>query len=116
LLSGEKENYFLRTKIEEQMPRVKKKSHLKCFGTLGKAQKSQTRGYEPLREKIADFYNQDGFETRAENIMITSGSQQALDIICRYHTKKKITIESPSYLSRYTYKNTFVPSSMRWNA
>jgi len=44
LLSGEKENYFLRTKIEEQMPRVKKKSHLKCFGTLDKAQKSQTRG------------------------------------------------------------------------
>ena len=61
-------------------------------------QYGRSTGYEPLREKIADFYNQDGFETRAENIMITSGSQQALDIICRYHTKKKITIESPSYL------------------
>ena len=55
-------------------------------------------GYEPLKEKIANFYNQQGFETGADNIMITSGSQQALDIICRYHTKKNIAIESPSYL------------------
>ena len=61
-------------------------------------QYGRSTGYEPLKEKIADLYNQEGFETRAENIMITSGSQQALDIICRYHANQKITIESPSYL------------------
>ena len=61
-------------------------------------QYGRSTGYEPLKEKIADFYNQEGFKTSAENIMITSGSQQALDIICRYHANQKITIESPSYL------------------
>jgi len=61
-------------------------------------QYGRSTGYEPLKEKIAYFYNQDGFRTSAENIMITSGSQQALDIICRYNAKQKITIESPSYL------------------
>jgi len=61
-------------------------------------QYGRSTGYEPLKEKIADFYNQEGFATSAENIMITSGSQQALDIICRYHANQKITIESPSYL------------------
>jgi len=61
-------------------------------------QYSRSTGYEPFKEKIANFYNQEGFKTSAENIMITSGSQQALDIICRYHSNKDITIESPSYL------------------
>jgi len=55
-------------------------------------------GYGPLKEKIAQMYTEDGFETSSENILITSGSQQALDIISRYHHHKNITIESPSYL------------------
>jgi len=61
-------------------------------------QYGRSTGYEPLKEKISDLYNQEGFNTSAENILITSGSQQALDIICRYHANQKITIESPSYL------------------
>jgi len=61
-------------------------------------QYGRSTGYEPLKEKIADLYNQEGFNTSAENILITSGSQQALDIICRYYANQKITIESPSYL------------------
>ncbi len=61
-------------------------------------QYGRSTGYEPLKEKIAELYHQDDFKTSAENIMITSGSQQALDIICRYHADQKITIESPSYL------------------
>lgn len=61
-------------------------------------QYSTTQGFLSLRNKIAHFYNEEGFETTAENIMITSGSQQALDIISRHHHGKKITIESPSYL------------------
>jgi len=61
-------------------------------------QYGNSMGLKALREKIADFYNQEGFETKAENILITSGSQQALDIICRYHANRSITIEAPSYL------------------
>jgi len=61
-------------------------------------QYGNSMGLKALREKIANFYNQEGFETKAENILITSGSQQALDIICRYHANRSITIEVPSYL------------------
>jgi 2-aminoadipate transaminase len=36
-----------------------------------------TEGYEPLRELIANNLMRYGIETRVENVMITSGSQQA---------------------------------------
>ncbi|MEA1915468.1 MAG: PLP-dependent aminotransferase family protein [Campylobacterota bacterium] len=55
-------------------------------------------GFEPLKEKIAKLYTKEGFPTSSKNIIITSGSQQALDIIARYHHHKSITTEAPSYL------------------
>ncbi len=61
-------------------------------------QYSTTQGYLPLRNKIAHLYTEEGFPTTADQIMITSGSQQALDIIARYHHSRSITIEAPSYL------------------
>jgi len=61
-------------------------------------QYSTTQGYLPLRNKIAHLYTEEGFPTTADEIMITSGAQQALDIISRYYQYKMITIESPSYL------------------
>lgn len=57
-----------------------------------------TSGIKPLREKIANFYNEEGFPTKAENILITTGSQQALYIISKYFHSKDIVIEKPSYL------------------
>jgi 2-aminoadipate transaminase len=55
-------------------------------------------GINPLREKIAQFYKRDGFPTEAENILITTGSQQALYILAKYFEKQSIVIEDPSYL------------------
>src|SRR5215471_18424995 len=40
-----------------------------------------TEGYEPLREMIARHIERYGIKARVENVLITSGSQQALDII-----------------------------------
>jgi len=57
-----------------------------------------SNGIAPLREKIAKFYNDEGFETKASNILITTGSQQALFIIAKYFQNQKILIEKPSYL------------------
>jgi len=76
-------------------------------------QYSTSTGYKPLKEQIAKIYTENGFETKSENIMITSGSQQALDIICRYYTKESITIESPSYLGAM---NLFKLNQMTTNA
>ena len=44
-------------------------------------QYSVSNGIMPLREKIADFYNAEGFKTISEDILITSGSQQTLFIL-----------------------------------
>jgi 2-aminoadipate transaminase len=40
-----------------------------------------TEGYEPLREMIARHMARYGILAKVENVMITSGSQQALDLI-----------------------------------
>ncbi len=61
-------------------------------------QYSISSGYEPLRKKIAKLYTDDGFVTNSDEILITSGAQQALDIISRYYCDSAITIEEPSYL------------------
>jgi len=61
-------------------------------------QYSTSTGYAPLKALIAQMYSDKGFPTTADEILITSGSQQGLDIICRYHSGTDITIESPSYL------------------
>jgi 2-aminoadipate transaminase len=52
----------------------------------------------PLRKTIAEQYTREGFATHPEEILITSGSQQGLDIISRHHAQNTITIERPSYL------------------
>src|SRR5512136_464734 len=40
-----------------------------------------TEGYGPLREMIASHTSRYGVTAKAENVLITSGSQQALDLI-----------------------------------
>ena len=67
-------------------------------------------GYAPLKEQIAGHYCERGFPTAPENILITSGSQQGLDIICRYHDGTSIVIEKPSYLGAF---NIFKLNNMK---
>ncbi|MFA7091405.1 MAG: PLP-dependent aminotransferase family protein, partial [Arcobacteraceae bacterium] len=61
-------------------------------------QYSLSNGIKSLRQKIAKQYNQEGFESTEDNILITTGSQQAMYIIAKYFQSKAITIEEPSYL------------------
>jgi 2-aminoadipate transaminase len=59
-----------------------------------------TEGYEPLRELIARHINRYGIQARAENVLITSGSQQALDLIGKLliNPGDKVLVEAPTYL------------------
>ncbi len=41
----------------------------------------ETEGYTPLRGAIRDFITSQGIITRAENILITGGAQQAIDLV-----------------------------------
>ncbi|MCP4139897.1 MAG: PLP-dependent aminotransferase family protein [Chloroflexi bacterium] len=59
-----------------------------------------TEGYLPLREMIAERSARFGLNVNPANISITSGSQQALDLIGRLFVNRgdRIIVETPSYL------------------
>lgn len=63
-------------------------------------QYSTTEGHFPLREMIARHTLRYSSEVSPENILITSGSQQALDFIGRLFINRgdHIVVESPTYL------------------
>ncbi|MGA1941395.1 PLP-dependent aminotransferase family protein [Arcobacter sp. YIC-310] len=61
-------------------------------------QYSSSHGLKSLREKIAAFYNDKlDFPTNSNEILITSGSQQAFDIILKAFNTNVI-VEEPSYI------------------
>ena len=59
-----------------------------------------TEGYEPLREMIARHIARYGIKAKAENVLITSGSQQALDLIGKLfiNAGDRVLVEAPTYL------------------
>jgi len=76
----------------------------------GKAlQYGATEGYTPLREMIARHTGRYSVKVSAENILITSGSQQALDFIGRVFLNRGdyIVVESPTYLGALQAWNAY---------
>ncbi len=61
-------------------------------------QYSVSGGIKSLREKLADYYTKLGVPTNPDEILITTGAQQALDLISRAYFKSGVTVESPAYL------------------
>jgi len=59
----------------------------------------EPNGHAPLRETIAHILASQGLQTRAENVLITAGSQQALSLISQLLLKPGdvILVESPTY-------------------
>jgi 2-aminoadipate transaminase len=68
-----------------------------------------TEGYKPLREMIARHTGRYSVKVTAENIMITSGSQQALDFIGRLFLNRGdyVVVESPTYLGALQAWNAY---------
>jgi 2-aminoadipate transaminase len=79
--------------------------------TLGpqSLQYSTTEGYRPLREMIARHNARYSVEVTPDNILITSGSQQALDFIGRLFLNRGdyIVVESPTYLGALQAWNAY---------
>jgi len=75
-------------------------------------QYTTTEGYDPLRQWIADDMNKNGINVTKDNILITSGSQQALDIIGRIFINNgdRVLTESPTYLGALQAWNTYGPN------
>jgi len=59
-----------------------------------------TAGYRPLREMITRHTARYGIEVTPDNVLITSGSQQALDLLGKILINRgdRILVESPTYL------------------
>ncbi|MBV6397592.1 MAG: 2-aminoadipate transaminase [Anaerolineales bacterium] len=72
-------------------------------------QYSTTEGYRPLREMIARHTSRYAVEVSPENILITSGSQQALDFIGRLFINRGdfVAVESPTYLGAIQAWNAY---------
>lgn len=68
-----------------------------------------TEGYKPLREMIARHSLRYGIEVTSENIMITSGSQQALDLLGKIFINRgdRVLVESPTYLGALQAWNAY---------
>jgi 2-aminoadipate transaminase len=68
-----------------------------------------TEGYEPLREMIARHIARYGIKAKSENVLITSGSQQALDLIGKLliNPGDRVLVEAPTYLGALQAFNVY---------
>jgi 2-aminoadipate transaminase len=68
-----------------------------------------TEGVGPLREMITRHTQRYSIQVSPENVMITSGSQQALDLIGRIFINRgdRILVESPTYLGALQAWNAY---------
>ncbi|MCD6503427.1 MAG: PLP-dependent aminotransferase family protein [Euryarchaeota archaeon] len=73
-----------------------------------------TEGYNPLRETILEMLKKDGFKAieDLDNIVITTGSQQALDLIAKVFIDPgdTIIVEAPTYLAALNAFAYFEPN------
>lgn len=79
-----------------------KEACIKVLDEQGKQalQYGTTEGYRPLRELIARHTARIGINVTADNVIITAGSQQALDILGKVFINRgdRILVENPTYL------------------
>jgi 2-aminoadipate transaminase len=74
-------------------------------------QYSTTEGYTPLRELLAHRLTQEGIDVSLDSILITSGSQQGLDLLAKImiDTGDLLLVESPTYMGALQACNAYEP-------
>ena len=72
-------------------------------------QYSTTEGYRPLREHLARKMSEPGIAIDKDDILITSGSQQALDLIGKLFIDPgdRVIVEAPTYLGALQAWNAY---------
>ena len=75
-------------------------------------QYASTQGYLLLREKIAARLRATGIPTRADNIMMSQGAQQGLDLVARLMLDPGdgLVVEAPTYLGALAAFNAYQPT------
>lgn len=107
---------FPQEELLESMQRI-----VKTYGD-SLFQYSITAGLPELRQYIANRYNEKfGMKLNMDNVLITTGSQQALDLISKVllNTGDGVIVEKPSYLGAIQafsqYQPTFYPVDLTEN-
>lgn len=74
-------------------------------------QYSTTEGHLALREYIAERYAKNGLKVDADEILITNGSQQGIDLVSKTFLNKgdKVLVENPTYLAAIQSFGLFEP-------
>ncbi len=69
-------------------------------GSAAALQYGATEGYTPLRQMIADKLASQGIRAAVDNVLITAGSQQALDLVGKLLIDygDRVLLEAPTYL------------------
>ncbi|MEN6528858.1 MAG: PLP-dependent aminotransferase family protein [Anaerolineaceae bacterium] len=72
-------------------------------------QYGSTEGYVPLRQMISRHSIRSGMQVNINNILITTGSQQALDLLGKIFINRgdRILVESPTYLGALQAWNAY---------
>lgn len=67
----------------------------------GALQYGATEGYNPLREQLAAFMGSKGVQVAPDGLIVTTGSQQALDLIGKtlVDPGAKVIVEAPTFLA-----------------
>src|SRR5450830_562008 len=88
--------------------RAATKRVLRDHGTTA-LQYTTTEGYRPLRELLVRHMGRYGVDVRPENVLITSGSQQALDLIGKplINPGDRVLTEAPTYLGALQAFNAY---------
>ncbi|MCU0500614.1 MAG: PLP-dependent aminotransferase family protein [Anaerolineae bacterium] len=78
-------------------------------GGIDALQYGPTEGFVPLRQFIVDRMARYGIRAKAENVVITNGSQQALDLIGKLllNPGDRILVEEPTYLGALQAWNAY---------
>jgi 2-aminoadipate transaminase len=99
-------NFFPVTELEQSAVNVFQKNGMEAL------QYSATEGYLPLREYISErYWSKFNLNVPPEQILITNGSQQALDLLGKIFINPgdKVVVERPSYLGALQCLSVFQP-------
>ncbi len=82
----------------------------------GALQYSATEGYGPLRDWIAGRMRAQGVDCSADNILITGGSQQGLDLIAKLllDPADTLAVARPTYLGALQCFRAYEPTLVEW--
>lgn len=78
-------------------------------GSASSLQYGLTEGYTPLREAVAARLTRQGIPVQAGDMLLTTGSQQAIDLFCKVllDPGDKVLVETPTYLAALQVLNSY---------